>query len=466
MLARGYWPARCCGVRRGGYSFKRRSPDRTGGLGLKDMSDRTNKSHQSLFLIVAVLGTINLVNYMDRVLFSLMVEPVKAELDLSDSQMGLLGGFAFAAAYAVFGLVAGRIADSFNRIRLIGAALTIWSAATAACGLANNFIQMFASRLVVGAGEAGCVPAAQSIISDVAPAKKRAFLISIFTGIGTLGTLIGIILGGILIEAIGWRTTFIVFGIFGFFPLILVLFVLREPRASRPEEAPVSAVDWRADVGEMLKRTEIQILLIAIPMIYTLAGVGTWIPAFFQRTYGINTEEFARAGGALLGIGLILGTFGGGFIANRLVARDMRWEFWWTALSCSLAMLPLLVVYLVDNINLAYAGLFAAFFIAGTSFGPSMACMHTVTKQSVRATAVASMVFTTSLIAYGAVPALIGVLSDVFAGMGVDVADGTSLQYALLLSMLLPPTASVLFLIASKIAFSDGKLHTAADHPG
>ena len=311
----------------------------------------------------------------------------------------------------------------------------------------------------------GCwwVPASQSIISDVAPAKKRAFLISIFTGIGTLGTLIGIIVGGILIEAIGWRMTFIVFGVFGFFPLILVLLVLREPRASR-QEAAVTAVDWRADVAQTLKQTEIQILLIGIPLIYTIAGVGTWIPAFFQRTYGINTEEFARAGGALLGVGLILGTFGGGFIANRLVARDMRWEFWWTALSASLAMLPLLVVYLVDNINLAYAGLFVAFFLAGTSFDPSMACMHTVTKQSVRATAVASMVFTTSLLAYGGVPAFIGVLSDVFAGMGVDVADGTSLKYALLLSMLLPPAASVLFLIASKIAFANGRLHTTADH--
>jgi len=158
-----------------------------------------------------------------------------------------------------------------------------------------------------------------------------------------------------------------------------------------------------------------------------------------------------------------LGTFGGGFIANRLVARDMRWEFWWTALSCSLAMLPLLVVYLVNDIAIAYAGLFAAFFLAGTSFGPSMACLHTVTKQSIRATAVASMVFTTSLIAYGAVPALIGVLSDVFAGMGISATDGTSLQYALLLSMVLSPIASILFVIAAKIAFADGSLQAAAD---
>lgn len=417
----------------------------------------TEPSRQSLVLVLMVLGLVNLVNYMDRVLFSLMVEPVKAELGLSDGQMGLLGGFAFAAVYAVLGLVAGRIADSRNRVRLIGVALTVWSAATAACGLVNNFVQMFASRMLVGAGEAGCVPAAQSFISDVAPAKNRAFMISAFTGIGTVGTLIGLILGGILIELIGWRMTFVAFGVFGFIPLVILFATLREPRTIR-KVAPPTATTWKKDVGEMLKRREIQLLLIGIPLIYTLAGVGTWIPAFFQRTFGISTEDFSRVGGAYLGIGLILGTFAGGFIANKLVARDMRWEFWWSALSCSLSMIPLLLVYLSGNLDLAYLGLFGAFFLAGTSFGPSMACMHTITKQSVRATAVASMVFTTSLIAYGGVPALIGILSDVFAAYGISVADGTSLKYALIISMALPPIASILFLMASARAFADGQL--------
>jgi MFS family permease len=412
---------------------------------------------QSLVLVLTVLGGINLVNYMDRVLFSLMVEPVKAELELSDGQMGLLGGFAFALVYALLGLVAGRIADSRNRVSLIGVALSVWSLATALCGLVNSFVQMFASRMLVGAGEAGCVPAAQSIIADVAPAKNRAFMISMFTGIGTVGTLIGLILGGVLIELIGWRMTFVAFGLFGFFPLIILFLTLKDPRSSL-EATGTSSVSWRQDVSEMLKRREIQILLIGIPLVYTLAGMGTWIPAFFQRTHDITTEQFSSVGGAYLGIGLILGTFAGGFIANRLVARDFRWEFWWSALSCALAMAPLLLVLLSSNLTIAYLGLFGAFFIAGTSFGPSMACMHTVSKKSVRATAVASMVFTSSLIAYGGVPVLIGYLSDLFASSGASVADGASLRNALLVTMVLPPIASLLFLVASRSAFADGKL--------
>lgn len=406
---------------------------------------------QNLLVVVVLLGIINLVNQMDRVLFALMVEPVKADLGLSDSQMGLLGGLAFAVCYAGLGLVAGRIADRWNRVHLIAIALTVWSAATAACGMSYNFLQMFVSRMMVGTGEAGCVPSAQSLISDITPARNRAFMISLFTGIGTIGTLIGLIVGGIVLEMVGWRMTFIAFGAFGLLPLVVLLVMLRDPRQVR-SAAAASNVVWSRDVVAMLRRREIQLLLVAIPLLFTLAGLATWIPAFFQRSYGVTIEEFSRSGGAFLGFGLIIGTFAGGFIVNKLVARDTRWEFWWSALSCSLAVVPFMAVLMGRDVQVAYYGLFGAFFLAGTGFGPAMACMHTVSKQSVRATAVALMMFASSLIAYGAVPAVVGVLSDLFASFGAGVDDGTSLKYALLCSMTLPPVASILFLLASQRA--------------
>lgn len=403
-------------------------------------------------LIIAILGLVNLVNQMDRVLFSLMVEPIKTELQLSDSEMGLLGGFAFALSFAFLGLVAGRIADSWNRVHLMGFALTLWSAATAACGLAYGFGQMFISRMLVGTGEAGCVPAAQSLIADHAHPKNRAFLISLFTGIGTVGTLIGLVLGGIVMQLVGWRMTFVAFGLFGVVPLIVLLVFLRDPRQT-PVHHSASANSWGRDVRDMLKKSEILYLLIAIPLLYTLIGAATWIPAFFQRSYGITTQQFSQSGGAYLGIGLIIGTFAGGFIVRKLMTRDPRWEFWWPALSCSLAIIPLLFVYSGSSLVLGNIGLALAFFIAGTGFGPSMACMHVVSKQSVRATAVAMMIFTSSLMASGGVPAVVGILSDLFATMGINAADGTSLKYALLCSLLLPPVASILFIrVSAKVA--------------
>ena len=426
------------------------------------MPDRSQTSSQSLFVVISVLGLINLVNQMDRMLFSLMIEPVKAELALSDAQMGLLSGLAFAAVYAVLGLVAGRIADSFNRVNLIGGALIVWSAATAACGLAANFSQMFVSRMLVGAGEAGCIPAAHSMISSVAPAHRRALLISTFTGIGSIGTLIGLILGGILIEAIGWRSTFIVFGVFGFVPLAILALTLRDARPRDTASASDTSGQWRRDVKQMLSRRETQILIVAVPLVFTVAGMSTWVPAFFQRSFAVTIEEFSRTGGAFLGLGLIVGTFAGGIIANALVKRDMRWEFWWVALASTLTLIPLLVMLFSGRLMIAYVGLLGAAFLAGTSFGPAMACMHTITKQTIRGTAMASLVFSTSLLAYGGVPALIGLLSDVFATAGVALDDGSSLRYALLVTTVLPPVASILFLWASRIAFSDGDPEIAA----
>ena len=379
-------------------------------------SNAGSKAGQNIWLVVIILGVINLVNQMDRVLFALMVEPVKHDLGLSDSQMGLLGGLAFAVCYAGLGLVAGRIADRWNRVHLIAIALTVWSAATAACGLTYSFLQMFVSRMMVGTGEAGCVPSAQSLISDVTPARNRAFMISLFTGIGTVGTLIGLIVGGIVLEMVGWRMTFIAFGAFGLLPLVILLLTLKDPRDIR-STAQDSNIVWTQDVLSMLRRREIQLLLVAIPLLFTLAGLATWIPAFFQRSYGVTIEEFSRSGGAFLGLGLILGTFAGGFIVNKLVARDARWEFWWSALSCSLAVVPFMAVLLGRDVQIAYYGLFFAFFLAGTGFGPAMACMHTVSKKSVRATAIALMMFASSLIAYGAVPAVVGVVERCVRGL-------------------------------------------------
>jgi MFS family permease len=419
-------------------------------------SDTRSQTGQNVLLVVAVLGVINLVSQMDRVLFSLMVEPIKAELGLSDGQMGLLGGLAFALCFAFMGLAAGRIADRWNRVSLIGIALCAWSAATAACGLATNFVQMFVVRMLVGTSEAGCVPSAQSLIADASPPHRRALWLSVFTGIGTVGTLVGLVLGGVVMEMIGWRMTFVAFGAFGLIPLAILMLTLKDTRSLGAGTAMTAP--WTQDVHTMLCRREIQVLLVALPLLYTTVGAATWIPAFFDRAYGVSAQDFSRTGGAFLGFGLILGTFAGGFVVNRLMGKDHRWEFWWSAISASLSLVPLMTVYFGSNLNLAYGALFAAFFIAGTGFGPSMASMHSIAGQSVRATAVALMMFVTSLVAYGGVPAAIGFLSDMFAANGASVSDGTSLRLALVASALLTPVSSILFVVSARIAFPGPKL--------
>ena len=138
------------------------------------------------YAMLAVLALVNLMNFMDRVLFSVMLEAIKVDLALSDTQMGIVSGVAFAVLYGVFGLVMGRLADTRNRVRLLSGALAFWSTASALCGAAAGFGQMFAARAMVGVGVSGCAPCGQSIIADYFPPERRALALSIFAGVGTL----------------------------------------------------------------------------------------------------------------------------------------------------------------------------------------------------------------------------------------------------------------------------------------
>src|SRR3989344_82775 len=174
-------------------------------------------------------------NFLDRQIVNILAEPIKADLGLSDTQLGLLAGPAFAVFYALLGIPIARYADKdgTNRVRLIALALAVWSAMTAVCGLAQNFVQLLFARIGVGVGEAGCPPAAHSLISDSVPAEKRSSAIA-FYGLGVpIGSLLGLIIGGIVNDLYGWGLALMVGGLAGFCPGPVVLFILREPRHSR-----------------------------------------------------------------------------------------------------------------------------------------------------------------------------------------------------------------------------------------
>lgn len=407
------------------------------------------------YVVLFFLGGVNLFNLMDRILFSVMLEPIKLDLELSDTQMGLLGGLAFSLFYGIFGLVIGRLADTRNRTQIIVLALVLWSAASAVCGLARNFFQMFLARAATGVGESGCVPAAHSLIGDYFPPNRRSLAISIFTGTGTLGTVVGLVLGGILVEAVGWRMTFVYFGVAGVVFAPIALLMLREPPRGRFDAAPDMQPNWRGAVTMLLKRQTVRRLLLGLPLLFVIVGVATWIPAFFQRVHGVSSAEFGQTGGAGLGLGILFGTFAGGFIANALIARNRLWEFWWPALTCLVSAPLLAIAYTSGNLQMAYVAVTAAFFVAATGFGPGMACMQVVAEPPVRGTLVAMMVFATSLISYGAAPAAIGILSDVLIAGGAGEASGGSLRTALLAALVLPVLASAVFYTASRSAMKD-----------
>ncbi len=410
---------------------------------------------RNVYFALVVLSVINLFNFMDRVLFSVLLEPIKRDLGLSDSQMGLLGGIAFGIFYGLVGLLMGRLADTRSRVGVLSAALAFWSTASALSGQAAGFAQMFAARAGVGVGVSACSPCAHSLIGDYFPPQKRALALSVFTGIGTAGTMIGLVLGGVLLQNYGWRATFAVFGAAGLLFAPVAFMLLREPQRGGLETAAAPAASWSASIRTLLARRTVRLLLAGMPMVMAAGGIATWIPAYLVRAHAASAGDVATMGGLSLGLGIVTGTLAGGVIVTALRRRDAMWEFRWPALASAVSVPLFVAFYLTASTELAYVLLFAAFFVAGSSFGPALACMLTVAEPAVRGTMVALAILSSSLIAYGLAPGFIGIASDLLIARGHGEADGESLRIALVASLVLPALGSLFFLLAARTAPGD-----------
>lgn len=407
------------------------------------------------YAMLVILSLINLFNFMDRVLFSVLLEPIKQDLMLRDSQMGLIGGVAFGLFYGVVGIAAGRLADTRNRVTVLSSALALWSAASALSGQAHSFVQMFAARAAVGVGVSGSSPCAHSLIGDYFPPERRSLALSIFTGIGTAGTMVGLIIGGFLLEALGWRTTFAVFGIGGLLFAPFAWLLLKEPQRGTFERNAMPSVDWAHSIRVLLARPTVRSLLFGMPMVMAAGGIATWIPAFLQRAHAASASDVATQAGLSLGLGIVGGTLAGGLIVNWLRTRNRLWEFWWPALAAA-ASAPLMAGFcLAESAQAAYGLLFLSFFFAGSAFAPALACMLVVSEPAMRGTMVALNVLVASVIAYAAAPAYIGFASDYLITQGFGEETGESLRYALLSSLVLPILGTFAFLRAARTANRD-----------
>ncbi|MGE3464546.1 MAG: spinster family MFS transporter, partial [Pseudomonadales bacterium] len=290
---------------------------------------------------LSVLVVVYTFNFIDRQILSILLEPIKQDLGLSDTQLGLLTGFAFALFYATLGIPIARWADQHNRRNLIAAALAVWSAMTALSGFAMNFWHLLIARIGVGVGEAGCSPPAHAMISDYYPPEKRASALGIYSLGIPVGILFGFVAGGWMNEFFGWRAAFFVVGIPGLLLALIVRFTVREPARGMAE--------GRQDTSEMPTVKETFALLWRKRAFRHMAfggaltafvgyGVVNWVPAFFIRSHGMGTGEIGTWLGLILGIPGGIGIAWGGFLADRLGARDTRWYLRLVAVALALAV--------------------------------------------------------------------------------------------------------------------------------
>lgn len=415
---------------------------------MKDTPTDLAKSGKYTWYVVLLLTVVNVFSYMDRMALAMLAPFIKADLSLSDSQLGLLTGLAFSLFYAMCGIPIARWADRGTRRNIIALALTVWSAMTALSGGAQNFWHLFSARVGVGAGEAGCLPPAQSIICDYVPFQRRPGVFAIHNFGNYAGLMVGLVLAGWLGESIGWRSTFLALGAPGLVLALIVRFTLREPVRGvldmrNPNQATLSlgatlVVLWRCKTYRLLT-------LFYVLNGFVQYGLNQWWPSFYVRIFGLSLSSIGISLGLAIGVGSGLGLLAGGLLANRVVARDIRAPLRIGAGATVLALPAALVSLFTSSpvISILMVSLTAFFWSA--SNGPIVATATGVVNSSMRATAAAINILFASVLGFGLGPFCVGLLSDLLAP-----SVGTlSLRYALLAPIsFLPAMALVAYAAA------------------
>lgn len=405
-----------------------------------------------------------IVNFVDRSILSLLLEPIKLELALSDSQLGLLGGLAFALFYTFLGIPIAALADRRSRVKILAVSMVIWSAMTALCGLAANFWMLLMARIGVGVGEAGASPPSHSLISDYFPIEKRATALSIYALGIPFGTMIGSYVGGWGADTIGWRNTFFLVGLPGIFVALVIALTLREPPrgmsdgkiAANGSNTGTPKVEAPA-VGEVLKflwtKISFRHLSFAAGLhAFVSYGAGTWSAPFFTRIHNMPSTDLGAALAVVAGVGAI-GTFAGGYISDKLSDRtgDKRWYFWVPGIA-TVVMVPFqLVAYLYDGTTAAIASLCIVAILGSAYLGPSFAMTQALVSLRMRAVASAILLFVLNLIGMGLGPYFVGTLSDVLnPTYGIE-----SIRYALCVAVLINLWAGAHYFLGARTARGD-----------
>jgi len=375
---------------------------------------------RSVRLTLWILLVVYVFNFIDRQIVNILAEPIARDLNLSDTQIGLMTGLAFALFYTVLGIPIARFADreTTNRPRLIAVALGVWSAMTALCGLAQNFVQLLLARIGVGVGEAGCTPPAHSLISDIVPPEKRASALAFYSLGIPVGTLLGMIIGGTLADYVGWREAFVIVGLPGVALALVVWFVLKDPRQhdaaailrarSQPAALPIGAA-----LKEVMGSRAFVLLLFAGSAASFLAyGKTTWTTIFFQRTHDLTPGQVGLWFGLLGGLGGMLGTFLGGYLADRFGAINRRHVLSAPAIGMALAVPLALAAYHAPTWPLALALLFVPTVFNSFYYGPTYSAAQGLVPLRARAIAAATLLFFQNLIGLGLGPLFFGMLSD------------------------------------------------------
>ncbi|MEW4467891.1 MFS transporter [Parasphingorhabdus sp. JC815] len=411
-------------------------------------------SNSYRYYILFMMMLTYMFNITDRMVMSILIEDIKADFVLTDTQIGLLAGTAFTIFYVVLGIPAGRLADRTNRKKMLAIAVSLWSLMAALCGVATGFWTLFLARLGVGIGESGGNPPAISIITNYFDTYELSRAMGIFSLGAALGPVVGFVAGGLLAEAYGWRWTFIILGLPGVALGALVYLTVREPdrgRFSKDELEKAQAVKQEPFVETMSSlwknRVFKRVALANSVGIIALYGFSIWLAPILIRNFEIPVSQVGIYLGTAWIAGGVPGMILGGYFTDWLALRNPKWRAWYSALVILVA-LPLLVgCLLADNITLALVLYMLGYAAHCSTQGPAIAMMQSSVSPTERGTASSIAGLSATFLGYFIGPAVVGAISDNL------VADhGTmSLNYAMIAITVLSLTSAVAaYLYAAK----------------
>lgn len=371
--------------------------------------------------LVFVLLLVAIFNFADRAILAVLAQPIKEDLGLTDTDLGILQGLGFAILYSVLGIPLGLMAERVNRTRLLAFCVAAWSIMTAVCGLATGFVTLLLARVGVGVGEAAAQPVTNSLISDHFRPNRRGSMLAIILLGSPLGFLIGQSVGGIVASEWGWRAAFYAMGIPGVIVAMIVFFTLREPprglveaNASRPDNS--DAPSLKEVVRYLWAKRSFRHLLAGFMIAsFTMNAIANFVLPFYLRSFAMPLATLGVLFGVVSffsnGSGMLLGGFG----FDRMASRDQRWIMWGPALALLICIPIYFGAFISEGIYLSLAFVFFGNLTLASFMAPTMATMQNLARPRMRATTTAISSLAVGIVGAGLGPTVVGVLSDRFA---------------------------------------------------
>ena len=414
--------------------------------------DFTKKPWYSSYVLF-ILGLVSILNYYDRFLMTVLLEPIKRDLHISDGQIGLLAGIGFALMYGLLGVPMARLADRYGRAPVLGAVLMLWSAMTAVCGATVNFTTMLLARTGVGIGEAGGLPTVNALIADYFSPRRRGLAISMIGVCSMIGANLSLIFGGLLNDRHGWRIAYYLASVPGFILAIVIFLTIRDPRAQPSgASAPVAVVPLSVALKTLWNRKSFVLLCLGMG-IGSIVGYAqqAWNPAFLMRTYHISPGQVGSRYAAVVAPAAIVAILLGGVANDRLTRRDQRWPLWIVALSFGLNVPASLAFFLIHEFTLAMSMAVVSTILVGLWVAPAYTLVQRLAGTQSRALAAALFMMILNIVGQGLGPTITGMLSDRLS----PELGNRSLMVSLCIVSMAGAVAVIPFLLAARTVKAD-----------